>query len=233
MILLLLWIFLCAQNTYCRYTWKVVHTNNQLTSLDPSDKAIDIDKPKAYHGKNPPEVEAEDGEEALANYIDMKAKDGAKPMGKQNENGPVKFKDGAKPKKKYKDRAKSKEYKYKYEYKDGYKYEYNDGGNPRRKQAKDVVKVKKHMDGSEKYKHDAKPKKHVTRAGKKKLLRKTGTKPQKYKVGLKPKYKVKSKPKKYNNEANAIKYKDKNGGKPKNNKDGHNVKKYIYQQVNE
>ena len=54
-----------------------------------------------------------------------------------------------------------------------------------------------------------------------------------YKVGLKPKYKVKSKPKKYNNEANAIKYKDKNGGKPKNNKDGHNVKKYIYQQVNE
>ena len=219
--ILLLWIFLCAQNTYCRYNWKVVHTNNQLNSSDPSDKAID--KPKADQGKNPPEVEAEDGEEALADYIDMKAKDGAK-----NENGPVKFKDGAKPKKKYKDRAKSNEYKYKYEYKDGYKYEYNDGGEPKRKQAKDVVKVKKHMDGSEKYKHDAKPKEHVTKAGKKNLLRKTGTKPQKYKVGLKPKYKVKSKPKKYNNEANPIKYKDKNGGKPQNNKDGHNVKKYIY-----
>ena len=57
--ILLLWIFLCAQNTYCRYTWKVVHTNNQLTSLDPSDKAIDVDRPKAYHGKNPPEGEAE------------------------------------------------------------------------------------------------------------------------------------------------------------------------------
>ena len=221
--ILLLWIFLCAQNTYCRYTWKVVHTNNQLNSSDLSDQVID--KPKADHGKNPPEVEAEDGEEALANYIDMKAKDGAKPMGKQNENGPMKFKNGAKPKKKYKDRAKSKEYKYKYEYKDGYKYEYNDGGNPRRKQAKDVVKVKKHMDGSEKYKHDAKPKKHVTRAGKKNLLRKTGTKPQKYKVGLKPN--------KYNNEANPIKYKVKDGGKPKNHKDGNNVKKYIYQQVNE
>ena len=188
--------------------------------MDPSDKAIDIDKPKAYHGKNPPEVEAEDGVEALANYIDMKAKDGAKPMGKQNENGPMKFKNGAKPKKKYKDRATSNEYKYKYEYKDGYKYEYNDGGEPKRKQAKDVVKVKKHMDGSEKYKHDAKPKEHVT-------------KPQKYKFGLKPKYKVKSKPKKYNNEANPIKYKVKDGGKPKNHKDGNNVKKYIYQQVNE
>ena len=233
MILLLLWIFLCAQNTFCRYTWKVVHTNNQLNSSDLSDQAID--KPKADHGKNPPEVEAEDGEEALADYINMKAKDGAKPMGKQNENenGPMKFKNGAKPKKKYKDRAKSNEYKYKYEYKDGYKYEYNDWGKPKRKQAKDVVKVKNHMDGSEKYKHDAKPKKHVTRAGKKKLLRKTGTKPQKYKVWLKPKYKVKSKPKKYNNEANPIKYKVKDGGKPKNHKDGNNVKKYIYQQVNE
>ena len=230
--ILLLWIFLCAQNTYCRYNWKVVHTNNQLNSSDLSDQAID--KPKADHGKNPPKVEAEDGEEALTNYIDMKAKDGAKPMGKQNENGPMKFKNGAKPKKKYKDRAKSNEYKYKYEYKDGYKYEYNDGGNPRRKQAKDVVKVKKHMDGSEKYKHDAKPKKHVTRAGKKNLLRKTGTKPQKYKVGFKPNnYKVKSKSKKYYNEANPIKYKVKDGGKPKNHKDGNNVKKYIYQQVNE
>ena len=217
--ILLLWILLCTQDTYCRYTWKVVHTNNQLSSLDPSDKAID--ETKADNGKNPADAEAEDAEKVWANYMDMQANDGAKPMGKQN-------------KKKYKDRAKSNEYKYKYEYKDGYKYEYNDGGKPKRKRAKDVVKVKENMDESEKYKHEAKPKKHVTKAEGKMLISKTGTKPQKYKVGLKPnKYKVKSKPKKYKNETNPIKYKDKDGGKPKNLKDGHNVKKYIYQQVNE
>ena len=204
-----LWILLCAKDTYCRYNWKVVHTNqNQFNSLDPSVKVID--ETNADHGRNPPEVEAKDAE-VWANHMDLQAKDGAKLMGKQNENGPMKFKNlrKPKPKKKYKDRAKSNEYKYKYEYKDGYKYEYNDGGKHKRKRAKDVVKVKEHMDGS---------------------------KPQKYKVGLKPnknKYKVKSKPKKYKNEANAIKYEDKDGGKPKNLKDGHNVKKYIYQQVNE
>ena len=194
---ILLWILLCTKYTYCRYNWKVVPTD-QLNSLDPSDKAID--KTKADHGKKPAEVEAKDTEEvwAWANYMDMHAKDGAKPMGKQNENGPMKFKNGAKPKKKYKYRAKSNEYKYKYEYKDGFKYEYNDGGKPNRKLAKDVVKVKEHMDGSEKYKHEAKPKKHVTKAEGKMLISKTGNKPKKYKVGLKPnKYKVKSKPKKY------------------------------------
>ena len=229
-----LWILLCAKDTYCRYNWKVVHTNqNQFNSLDPSVKVID--ETNADHGRNPPEVEAKDAE-VWANHMDLQAKDGAKLMGKQNENGPMKFKNlrKPKPKKKYKDRAKSNEYKYKYEYKDGFKYEYNDGGKPKRKRAKDVVKVKEHIDGSEKYKHEAKPKKHVTKAEGKMLISKTGTKPQKYTVGLKPnKYKVKSKPKKYKNEANPIKYEDKDGGKPKNLKDGHNVKKYIYQQVNE
>ena len=81
--ILLLWILLCTQDTYCRYSWKVVHTNNQLSSLDPSDKAID--ETKADNGKNPADVEAEDAEKVWANYMDMQAKDGAKPMGKQNK----------------------------------------------------------------------------------------------------------------------------------------------------